>query len=50
MRGYREAGRFCESIGAEENGERFARTLDDEANHFHVLERALQALGERSAA
>lgn len=47
---YREAKQLCERIGAEGNCERFARILEDEVSHYHKLERALQALDERSAA
>ncbi len=50
IRLYREAAQFCERIGDVENQALFVRILNDEVNHFHELERALQALGNRSAA
>ena len=50
IRLHREAAHFCEHSGDAENHALFVRIHDDEVHHYHDLERALQALGDRSTA
>jgi len=45
IRLYTEAARFCRQIGDHDNGEVFARILEDEVQHRRDLEKRIESLG-----
>lgn len=45
IRLYTEASRFCQQIGDHDNGEVFARILEDEVQHRRDLEKRIELLG-----